>query len=161
MQGGGKSPGPLSSRAWACSVAERELARPGEPGCSRRRRSLSAHSPGAAASGQRPRRAARRPQNARRPPPAACAAAAGHRRGRTNVNLLFVPSPFISSQHHKEVRHPCAQKVQHAGSLGRAWRLSTAAGHRGASAGGNSAARQRPSREISRIFLRATLSLGL
>lgn len=50
----------------------------------------------------------RGPGTLRRPPPAACVAVVGHRRGRTNVNLLFVPSPFINSQHHKEVRHPHA-----------------------------------------------------
>lgn len=56
--------------------------------------------------------------------PGACAAAVGHRRGRTNVNLLFVPSPLISSPRHEEVRPPPARRARHAGSLRRARRLA-------------------------------------
>lgn len=92
---GGRSPGPHASRAWGAGRA-------GELG-SPERAQLGAQPQGR---GHAVPLAA--PEHAR-PPPAACAAAAGHRRGRTDGNLLSVPSPCISPQRHKEVR-PVAQE---------------------------------------------------
>lgn len=143
----------LQSRPEARKVGE---SRPRSPGQARRRRGARPWSlarrggepecvqPGAPPPGGGRCCSARRP--------GACAAAVGHRRGRTNVNLLFVPSSLINSPRHEEVRPPPARRARHAGSLRRARRLARRPGP--ASAGA------RPG-SLSRLFLGVTLSPGL
>lgn len=95
-----------------------------------------------------------------RPPPAACAAAAGHRRGRTNVNLLFVPSPFINSSTTRKCGTHTRSESSACRKFGESSVISTAARVIAGRAQAAGARRGVSPGSFSWIFLGATLSLG-